>query len=122
MKLILLFFLFLLPIFLIAQEVKISGEVLESSGFPFPAAIIINKTKKDSLQLGFDAKFEISASIGDVLEFTMSGSFGNCIQNVTHTVSKKETLTIMLLTHDEIKRKYCDTFHKKTTCFCWRVN
>lgn len=56
-----------------AQEVAISGVVLDNSGIPLPGVNIIEKGTSNGTQTNFDGNYSINANIGGTLVFTYVG-------------------------------------------------
>lgn len=76
-----LFALFLLPSFLIAQE-TIKGTVTEqSTGFPLPGVNVVVKGTSQGTASDFDGNFSVTVNSGDIIEFS---SVGYLTQNITY--------------------------------------
>jgi len=87
-----LFFLFLFPAMLFAQERNITGKVVSDKGQPVPSATVKNKKSKQSVSANDLGAFTIKASTGDVLVFSSAGFSEKQV-----TVSADNTLTVALL-------------------------
>ena len=86
-----LFALFLLPSFLIAQE-TITGTVTEqSTGFPLPGVNVIVKGTSQGTASDFDGNFSVTVNTGDVIEFS---SVGYLTQVITY--SEQSSINVSL--------------------------
>ena len=78
----LLFVLFMLPSFLMAQN-NITGTITEqSTSLPLPGVNVIVKGTSNGAATDFDGKYQITANSGDVLEFSY---IGYITQEITYT-------------------------------------
>ena len=76
--------------FSFAQEKTISGTVSDNSG-PLPGVSVIIKGTSKGTQTDFDGKYQITANVGDVLQFTYVGMK---MQSVT--VGANNTINVVL--------------------------
>ncbi len=90
--LLLLCFSFLLTHLMVAQEKTISGVVTsKNDGAPLPGVGVIIKGTLKGVETDFDGKYQIKASVGDVLLFTYVG-----MKTQSIIVSNQETLNVAL--------------------------
>ena len=65
--------LFLIPFIFFGQEIQITGNITNQDGAPIFGANIINIDTRSGAITDYDGNFEISASIGDTIEFSFLG-------------------------------------------------
>lgn len=117
-----LFFLFLLPAMLFAQERSITGKVVNDKGQPVPSATVKNKKSKQSVSANDQGAFTIKASTGDVLEISSTGygekqvtvNTGDAI-TVALTEQTQELTTVVVTTALGIQRQAKDLGYASTT-------
>ncbi|CAM1373885.1 SusC/RagA family TonB-linked outer membrane protein [Tenacibaculum xiamenense] len=90
--LLLLCFSFLLVHFANAQEKTLSGVVTsKSDGMPLPGVGVLIKGTLKGVETDFDGKYQIKASVGDVLVFSYVG-----MQSQSITVANQQTINVAL--------------------------
>lgn len=91
-KLSILLLICLLPISLIAQDLKVTGKVTDAeTGEPLPAVSIIVKGKERGKLTNFDGLYEIDVDSGDVLLFQYTG-----MKKQEFTITSSQTLNVSL--------------------------
>ena len=74
-----------------AQEKTISGTVLDENGLPLPGATVVIQNTTTGVSTDFDGNYSISASSGDVLQFSYVG-----YATQTKTVGSANTINVTL--------------------------
>jgi TonB-linked SusC/RagA family outer membrane protein len=80
-----------------AQEIILTGSVLDETGGPIPGVNIILKNTTKGTSTDFDGKFTIKANKGDILSFSY---LGYAAQNVI--VDSKTNLTVTLVPDNQL--------------------
>ncbi|TJY37053.1 SusC/RagA family TonB-linked outer membrane protein [Pontimicrobium aquaticum] len=82
----------------VAQGKTISGNVSDDTGMPLPGANIIIKGTTTGAQSDFDGNYTITASVGDVLQFSYVG-----MTTVEKTVGASNVINVVLAMSNELE-------------------
>lgn len=83
---------------LFAQEKTVTGTVTDDLGVPLPGANIIVKNTSNGTQSDFDGNYSITASVGQVLEFSYVG-----FQNQEVAVGTSNTINIQMVQGSQLE-------------------
>ena len=84
--------------FTFAQEKTVSGTVLDNVGLPLPGATVVIEGTSTGSSADFDGNYKITASVGDVLNFSFVGYAGQSV-----TVAASNTINVTLQPDNELE-------------------
>ncbi|WP_418512357.1 SusC/RagA family TonB-linked outer membrane protein [Corallibacter sp.] len=107
----LLFLLFFLPSFLIAQN-QVSGTVTEESSLPLPGVNVIIKGTSQGTATDFDGNYQLEANEGDVIVFSYVGYLtkevsyqGQSSLNVTLVEDASQLDEVVIIGYGSVKKE-----------------
>lgn len=107
----LLFLLFFLPSFLIAQN-QVSGTVTEESSLPLPGVNVIIKGTSQGTATDFDGNYQLEANEGDIIVFSYVGYLtkevsyqGQSSLNVTLVEDAAQLDEVVLIGYGSVKKE-----------------
>ncbi len=84
--------------FTFAQEKTVSGTVLDNVGLPLPGATVVIEGTSTGSSADFDGNYKITASVGDVLNYSFVGYAGQSV-----TVAASNTINVTLQPDNELE-------------------
>lgn len=109
MKNVIMAMLLLVGVAVQAQEMTVSGTVVDESNLPLPGATVLVKGTTNGTSTDFDGKYSIKAHNGDVLEFSYVGYTTQTIiassKTINVTMQLDNTLDEVVVTALGVKRK-----------------